>query len=113
MAAFNASKIAHCKNDGKVVILHYLYNNQTKWVKGNTIEELNRNLENLIKESNFKINFKKCISNVELDDFILQERIDGAKEYKIEGTPTLIINEKKFSDPTNYKKLKKYLEKLI
>ena len=28
MAAFNASKIAHCKNDGNSEILHYLYNNQ-------------------------------------------------------------------------------------
>ena len=29
MAAFNASKIAHCKNDGSSKVLHFLYQNQT------------------------------------------------------------------------------------
>ena len=33
MAALNASKIAHCKNDGKADILHLLFENQKKWVK--------------------------------------------------------------------------------
>ena len=35
------------------------------------------------------------------------------KNYKIEATPTLIINDEKFENPKNYKKLKKYIEKLI
>ena len=47
MMAFNASKIAHCKNDGNSKILHFLYMNQNKWVKGSTIEEANTNLKNL------------------------------------------------------------------
>ena len=38
IAAFNASKIAHCKNDGNSEVLHYLYENQRQWVKGNSIE---------------------------------------------------------------------------
>ncbi len=37
MAAFNASKIAHCKNDGNSEILHHLYKNQSSWVRGSTI----------------------------------------------------------------------------
>ena len=49
MAAFNASKIAHCKNDGNSEILHYLFENQRKWAKGETIEELNKNLKNILK----------------------------------------------------------------
>ena len=48
LMAFNASKIAHCRNDGKSEILHYLYNNQEKWIKGNTIEEANENIKLLI-----------------------------------------------------------------
>ena len=28
LAALNASKIAHCKNDGKTELLHFLYENQ-------------------------------------------------------------------------------------
>ena len=49
LAALNASKIAHCKNDGKSEILHFLFENQEKWVKGETIDQLNKNLKDLIK----------------------------------------------------------------
>ena len=113
IAAFNASKIAHCRNDGKSEILHHLYNNQSSWVRGSTIEDLNKNLKKVVQESGFKIDFDKCIADSKIEDFILEDRIDGAKNYKIEATPTLIINGEKFENAKNYKKLKKYIEKLI
>ena len=113
MAAFNASKIAHCKNDGNSEILHHLYKNQSSWVRGSTIEDLNKNLKDVIQESGFELDFEKCIANSEIEDFILEDRINGAKNYKIEATPTLIINGEKFENTSNYKKLKKYIEKLI
>ena len=113
IAAFNAAKIAHCRNDGKSEILHHLYNNQSSWVRGSTIEDLNKNLKRVVQESGFKLDFDNCISNSKIEDFILEDRIDGAKNYKIEATPTLIINGEKFENPKNYKKLKKYIEKLI
>ena len=113
IAAFNAAKIAHCRNDGNSEILHHLYNNQSSWVRGSTIEDLNKNLKRLVQESGFKLDFDNCIANSKIEDFILEDRIDGAKNYKIEATPTLIINGEKFENPKNYKKLKKYIEKLI
>ena len=113
IAAFNASKIAHCRNDGKSEILHHLYNNQSSWVRGSTIEDLNKNLKKVVQESGFKLDFDKCIADSKIEDFILEDRIDGAKNYKIEATPTLIINGEKFENAKNYKKLKKYIEKLI
>ena len=113
MAALNASKIAHCKNNGKSEILHYLFENQSQWVKGNTIADLNKNLKNLMDKSEFKLNFDQCLNNKEIEDFILEDRINGTKKYKIEATPTLIINGEKFENASNYEKLKKYLEKLI
>ena len=113
IAAFNAAKIAHCRNDGKSEILHHLYNNQSSWVRGSTIEDLNKNLKKVVQESSFKLDFDNCISDSKIEDFILEDRIDGAKNYKIEATPTLIIKGEKFENPKNYKKLKKYIEKLI
>ncbi len=113
MAAFNASKIAHCKNDGNSEILHHLFQNQDQWVKGNTIADLNKNLKNFIDKSSFNLNFNECINNTKIEDFILEERINGSKKFKIKSTPTLIINGEKFDNALNYKKLKKYLEKLI
>ena len=112
-AALNASKIAHCKNDGKSEILHYLYKNQRQWVKGNTIEEINKNIKDVIKKSTFNINIDNCLSNIEVEDHILEDRIEGAKKFKVDSTPTLIINGEKFENPSNYNKLEKYIEKLI
>jgi len=113
MAAMNASKIAHCRNDGNSEILHYLFDNQNQWVKGKTIEELNQNIKKFIEKSDFKLDVEKCLNDTQVEDHILEDRIEGAKKFKLEATPLLIINGEKFDNPTNYKKLKKFLEKLI
>ena len=113
IAAFNASKITQCKKDQSLEILNTLYSNQEKWFKGNTIEEINTNLTKLIKEKKFNINFEKCINNEKIEDFVLNDRIEGVKKYNINATPTIIINDKKFEKSLNYKNLKKTLEKLI
>ncbi len=113
MAAFNASKISQCKNDGKSEILHFLFKNQDKWVKGKTIEDLNENLKKVIKEEYKDIIFDKCINNKEIEDYVLNSRINGVKKYKINATPTIIINQKKFDKTLNFKNLKKTIEKLI
>ena len=113
MAALNGSKIAHCKNDGKANILHFLFNNQNMWVKGETVDELNLNLEKIINKENFGINVKNCLNNKKVEDHILEDRIDAVKKFKVNSTPTIIINDKKFEKPLNFKNLKKSIEKLI
>ena len=74
LAAFNAAKAAHCKSNDGVEILHFLYKNQSEWVKGNTIEELNINLEKIISSQNFGIDYNKCINNKNIEDFVLEDR---------------------------------------
>ena len=96
MAAFNAAKIAHCK-----------------WVKGKDLGEFNQNLRDLVKDQNFNINFDKCLNNKEMEDHILSDRIEGVKEFQINSTPTIIINNKKFEKSLTFKNLKKYLQKMI
>ena len=113
LGSFNASKIAHCKNDGKTDILHFLYENQEKWAQGETIEDINKNLKNIVLEIESGLDFEDCLVNKKIEDHVLNDRISAAKEFKINSTPTLIINDKKFDNPQNYKKLKKTIEKLI
>ncbi len=113
MAALNASKIAHCRNDGNSEILHLLFKNQKSWVKGSTIEEFNSHLKKIVDTNNLGLNFEKCIKNKNVEDHILEDRVQGVKKFKIEATPTLIINNKKFDKPLNYKNLKKTLKKMI
>ncbi len=113
IAALNASKIAQCKKDQSLEILESLYLNQQAWVKGNSVNEINNNLKKFIEKEGFDINFENCINNKEIEDFVLNDRIEGAKNFKINATPTIIINDKKFEKSLNYKNLKKSLEKLI
>ena len=113
IAAFNASKIAQCKSDQSLEILKSLYSNQQAWVKGNTVEAINNNLKKFIEKEGFEIDFDKCINDKEIEDFVLNDRIEGAKNFNVNATPTIIINNKKFEKSLNYKNLKKSLEKLI
>ena len=113
VAAFNASKVSQCKNDGDSAILNSLYANQQKWVKGSSVQEANENLQKFLVNEGFDIDFEKCINNKEIEDFVLNDRVDGAKNFKINSTPTIVINDKKFEKTLTYKNLKKALEKLI
>ena len=113
IAAFNASKVSQCKNDGDSSILNSLFSNQQKWVKGNSVEAANKSLQKFLVNEGFNVNFEKCIENKEIEDFVLNDRIDGVKKYKVNATPTIIINDEKFEKSLNYKNLKKALEKLI
>ncbi len=113
VAAFNASKISQCKQDQGLEILETLYSNQQAWVKGNTVEEANNYLKAFLRNEGYNIDFEKCINNKKIEDFILNDRIDGSKKFKVNATPTIIINNEKFEKSLNYKNLKKTLEKLI
>ena len=113
IAAFNASKITQCEQNQSLKILESLYFNQQAWVKGSTVEEVNTNLEKFLLKEGFNINFEKCINDKEIEDFVLNDRIEGTKNFKVNATPTIIINNEKFEKSLNYENLKKFLEKLI
>ena len=109
LAALNASKVSHCKNE----ILHFLFKNQKRWAKGSTVEEFNKNLKEVVNSQKFGIDFDKCLNNKKIEDFVLEDRINGVKKFNVNATPTIIINNKKFDKTLNYKNLKKTIEKLI
>ena len=74
---------------------------------------INDNLKKFLEIEGFDLDFEKCLKNQEIEDFVLNDRIEGAKNFKINATPTIIINNKKFEKSLNFKNLKKSLEKLI
>ena len=113
IAALNASKIGQCKNDGKSDIMHILYSDQKKWAKGKTSAEATEYLKKFLTAAGVEVDFEKCLNDKAIEDYILNDRIDGVKKFKVNATPTIIINDKKFDKALNYKNLKKYLEKLI
>ena len=113
IAAFNASKIGQCNNDSNPNILNILFSGQEKWARGKTPEEATKFLKKFLEDEGVKVDFEKCLNNKAIEDYVLNDRIEGVKKFKVNATPTIIINDKKFDKALNYKNLKKYLEKLI
>ena len=113
IAAFNASKIGQCNNDGNPDVLNILFSGQKKWARGKTPEEATGYLKKFLEDEGVNVDFEKCLSNKSIEDYVLNDRIEGVKKFKVNATPTIIINDKKFDKALNYKNLKKYLEKLI
>ena len=113
VAAFNASKIGQCNNDGNADVLNILFSGQKKWARGKTPEEATKYLKKFLEDEGVNIDFEKCINDKNIEDYVLNDRIEGVKKFKVNATPTIIINDKKFEKALNYENIKKYLEKLI
>ena len=114
LAALNAEIVVRCQtnNEKKFKLLEEIYNKQTFWAVGSDIDIIN----DLIKKvgSDFDLTEEKmnaCLENSDVQDEILNERIEAQKKYKIESTPTIFVNEKKYSGKVDYKKFKKIIEK--
>ena len=50
IAAFNASKIAQCKNNGNANVLNILFSGQKKWARGKTPEESTGHLKKFLED---------------------------------------------------------------
>ena len=113
--AFNASKLLHCLDKKKqLIFLDTIYETQNEWTNGSTINDINENLEKIVK--NLGINttqFEKCLIDENISDKILNYRIDASERYSINSTPTIIINEKKLKGSASFKNIEKKIEKLI
>ena len=114
LAALNAEVVVRCQTDNekKFKLLEEIYNKQTFWAVGSDINKIN----DLIKKVglDFDLTEEKmnaCLENSSVQDEILNERIEAQKKYKIESTPTIFVNEKKYSGKVDYKKFKKIIEK--
>jgi protein-disulfide isomerase len=114
LAALNAEVVVRCQtnNDNKFKLLGEIYKKQTFWAIGSDIKKIN----NLIKKIGLEFDLTEnkmdeCLKNSEAQDVILNQRIEAQKKYKIEATPTIFINEKKYSGNVDYKSFKKVIEK--
>ena len=114
LAALNAEVIVRCQNDNKkkFELLEEIYKKQKFWAVGSDINKIN----DLIKEVGFNLNLSKekmdmCLKDSEAQDEILEQRIEAQKKYKIDSTPTIIVNGKKYTSKNDYKSFKKIIDK--
>ena len=114
LAALNAEVIVRCQSNNikKFELLEEIYNKQKFWAVGSDINKIN----DLIKKVglNFNLTNEKmdlCLKDSGAQDEILEQRIEAQKKYKIESTPTILINEKKYTSKIDYKTFKKLIDK--
>jgi len=115
LAALNAAKVLQCiGKKNRISFLDHLYETQEIWTKGENIEDINQNLKESVKKFGLSgENFNKCLHFEDLENYILNSRIEASNNFKIDSTPTIIINDEKFEGGLEYKNLKKAIEKLI
>ena len=114
LAALNAEIILRCNtnDEKKFELLGKIYKNQNSWAVGSDINRINESIKKIGKEFNMKEEkMNSCLKNDKSQDEILNQRIEAQKKYKIQSTPTIFINEKKYSGKVNYKQFKKAIEK--
>lgn len=114
LAALNAEIILRCHVDNtkRIKLLSKIYEKQKIWAVGSDINNINKSLKKIGLEINLKNEeIDRCFENDNSQDEILNLRIMAQKEYKIEATPTIFINEKKYLGKIDYKQFKKAIEK--
>ena len=116
LAALNAELIVRCNNDinKKFQLLSEIYKKQNEWAVGSDIIPINESIKKIGLSLGLQDNdMSKCLENEKMQDQILNERIDAQKKYNINSTPTILINEKKYTGKHNYRDFKKELEKFL
>lgn len=121
LAALNAEIIIRCNesttlNEQKIrfELLTEMYKKQKMWAVGSEINKINKLIKKVGLDFGLTENkMDECLKNNEAEDEILNQRIEAQKKYKIESTPTIIINEKKYSGKVNYNQFKKAIDKKL
>ena len=114
LAALNAEIVVRCHTDvnKNFKLLEEMYNKQKFWAVGSDINKINELLKEVGEDFNLtdeKIN--NCLKDEKAQEEILNQRIEAQKQYKIESTPTIIINEKKYTSKIDYKTFRKFIDK--
>ena len=114
LAALNAEIILRCSiiDEKKFELLGAIYKKQNSWAVGSDINKINDSIKKIGLEFNMKDEkMNNCLKDDKSQDEILNQRIEAQKKYKIQSTPTIFINEKKYSGKVNYKQFKKAIER--
>tara|TARA_B100000123_G_scaffold242372_1_gene196636 strand:- start:397 stop:990 length:594 start_codon:yes stop_codon:yes gene_type:complete len=114
LAALNAEIIVKCHVDknSQLQVLNKMYEKQKIWAVGSDINKINESLKKIGSETDLtQQEMDKCLKNDSLQDEILNLRIKAQKKYKIESTPTILINEKKYNGKIEYKEFEKIIKK--
>tara|TARA_B100000795_G_C22617589_1_gene367605 strand:+ start:201 stop:785 length:585 start_codon:yes stop_codon:yes gene_type:complete len=116
LSALNAEKILQCSGEPQTNMnfLTEIYKKQKKWSTGSDIKAINKSVKKIGKEFGLtEDQMNKCLADKDLEEKILNERIEAQKTYEVRSTPTIYLNEKKYEGKRNYNSFKKAIDKLL
>ena len=114
LAALNAEIILRCHvdNNKRFELLSKIYEKQSIWAVGSDINKINDSIKKISSQFGLEDSeMDKCLKNEKSQDEILNQRIEAQKKYKIEATPTVFVNNKKYTGKSDYLKFRKVIEK--
>ena len=114
LAALNAEIVVRCHVDNitKIKLLGKMYEKQKIWAVGSDINKINESIKRIGSQFNLDdVKMDECLKSERAQDNVLNQRIEAQKKYKIDSTPTILINEKKYDGKIDYKQFKKAIEK--
>ncbi len=116
LAALNAEIIVRCHldNSKSFQLLGEVYKKQSQWAVGSDINIINESIKKIGLDSGLdNKKMDECLNNENIQEEILNERIEAQKTYNIKSTPTIYINKKVYKGKHNYGQFKKTIEKLL
>ena len=114
LAALNAEIILRCHvdNNNRFELLSKIYEKQSIWAVGSDINKINDSIKKIGSQVGLGGDeMNRCLENDKFQDEILNQRIEAQKKYKIEATPTVFVNNKKYTGKSDYLKFRKVIEK--
>ena len=116
LAALNAEKILQCKTNSQTNMdfLTDIYKKQNKWAMGSDIKIINESIKKIGKGFNLtEIQMNACLVDKDLEEKILNARINAQKNYEVKSTPTIYLNKKKYEGKRDYKSFKKAIDRIL
>jgi protein-disulfide isomerase len=109
-AALRAAQVARCRGPESFFgFVDVLFTQQRAWAN----QQWQDNLKRLARLGGVSEDqFNACIADKTLENFVLQQRMEGDRQFKITGTPTIVVNGKNVGSPT-FEELKKAIDPLV
>ncbi len=110
--ALYGSMLARCSGEkGFFPFIDVLYAQQAKWIRAT---DPLKSLGQIARQSGMTSeDFKVCLGNKAIEDGILENRLEAERQYKIQATPTLIINGEKYEGKKNFEAIERAIKKRL
>ena len=113
-SALKATVLSRCDMTKRQAFLDLLYKKQAEWTKGQTIADIEKNLMVIGKMGGLSAEkITECLADKQMTQEILDVQKQSTVLYNIEATPSVLINDKKFTGDMRADDLKNILDSLL